>query len=71
VTVTRRPLPPVTAPALGVWGSHDTYITESRLQRSGDFVNGPSRYERIQNAGHWLPLDSPERINELLLEHLT
>ena len=67
----RRALPPVTAPALGVWGSRDPFIIESRMQRSGEFVNGPWRYERIENAGHWLPLDSPERINELLLEHLT
>ncbi|MDB5070585.1 MAG: putative hydrolase or acyltransferase of alpha/beta superfamily [Candidatus Eremiobacteraeota bacterium] len=65
-----RPLPAVAARTLGIWGSRDPYIVESRMRRSGEFVTGPWRYERIENAGHWLPLDSSERINELLLEHL-
>ena len=66
----QRPVPPVAAPSLGMWGTRDPYIIESRMQRSGEFVTGPWRYERIENAGHWLPLDSAARVNELLLEHL-
>ena len=64
-----RPVPSVAAPALGMWGTRDPYIIESRMQRSSEFVTGPWRYERIENAGHWLPLDSAARVNELLLEH--
>jgi len=26
------------------------------------------RYERIEGAGHWLPLEQPERIAELAVE---
>jgi len=28
------------------------------------------RYERIDDAGHWLQIDDPARVNELLLEFL-
>ena len=31
---------------------------------------GTWRYERIEGAGHWMQLDAPERVNELLLDFL-
>jgi pimeloyl-ACP methyl ester carboxylesterase len=40
------------------------------MQRSGDFVSGEWRYERVAGVSHWLQLDAPERVNELLLEFL-
>jgi pimeloyl-ACP methyl ester carboxylesterase len=66
----RRPLPAVTAPTLGLWSSGDRYLTEDRMLRSADYVTGPWRYERIEGASHWMQLDAPERVNELLLEFL-
>jgi pimeloyl-ACP methyl ester carboxylesterase len=41
------------------------------MVRSAAHVTGPWRYERIEGAGHWMQLDRPDRINELLLEFLT
>ena len=38
--------------------------------RSGEHVSGPWRYERIEGASHWMQLDAPDRVNELLLEFL-
>jgi pimeloyl-ACP methyl ester carboxylesterase len=63
-------MPDVQAPTLGIWSSGDLYLTEDRMRRSGDYVAGPWRYERIEGASHWLQLDAPERVNELLLEFL-
>jgi pimeloyl-ACP methyl ester carboxylesterase len=37
---------------------------------SGEHVDAPWRYERVEDAGHWLQLDAPERVNELLLDFL-
>lgn len=37
---------------------------------SASFVDAHWRYERIDNASHWLPVDAPDRLNELLLEWL-
>jgi pimeloyl-ACP methyl ester carboxylesterase len=65
-----RPLPPVNAPTLGMWSTGERYLTEAPMIRSGEYVTGPWRYERIEGASHWLQLDAPDRVNRLLLEHL-
>jgi pimeloyl-ACP methyl ester carboxylesterase len=61
-------LPPISAPTLGIWSSGDLYLAEEAMVRSGQVVKGPWRYERIEDATHWIPLDQPERFNTLLLE---
>jgi pimeloyl-ACP methyl ester carboxylesterase len=61
-------LPPVQAPTLGIWSTGDAYLTEEPMTRSGQYVDGGWRYERVEEASHWMQLDQPERINNLLLE---
>lgn len=34
-------------------------------------VSGPFRYERIDDAGHWMQLEVPEQVNRLLLDFLS
>jgi pimeloyl-ACP methyl ester carboxylesterase len=63
-------LPPVRAPTLGIWSSGDDYLTEQAMTASGNYVTGGWRYERVERAGHWVPLDQPDRLNALLLEFL-
>jgi pimeloyl-ACP methyl ester carboxylesterase len=63
-------LPPVRAPAMGVWSSGDLALTEESMVDSAKFVAGPWRYERIGGAGHWLPLEAADRLDALLLDHL-
>ncbi|MDR0360831.1 MAG: alpha/beta hydrolase [bacterium] len=62
--------PSVAAPVLGIWSTGDLYLTEHSMTRSAEFVSGPWRYERVEGAGHWIPLDRPEVLNSLLLEFL-
>lgn len=64
------PFPAVDVPTMGIWSSGDAYLTEEGMLGSAEHVTGPWRYERIEGAGHWLQLDAPERINELLLDFL-
>ena len=33
-------------------------------------MTGPWRYERVEDAGHWLQLDAPDTVNALLLDFL-
>ena len=40
------------------------------MRGSAAYVTGPWRYERFEGCGHWLQLDAPGRVNELLLEFL-
>lgn len=63
-------LPPVSCPTLGVWSSGDVALTERQMTASAAFVDAAWRYERIDGAGHWMQLEQPDRVNELLLDHL-
>jgi pimeloyl-ACP methyl ester carboxylesterase len=65
----RRAFPKIAAPTLGLWSDRDPYLLEGPMVASGAEVTGGWRSERIEDAGHWLQLDAPERVNELLLEH--
>ena len=63
-------LPPVAAPTLGIWSTGDHYLDGERMKSSAGFVQGPWRYEEIPGASHWVPLDAPETLNDLLLDWL-
>lgn len=67
----RRTLPPVAAPVLAMWSTGDIYLAEGAVIRSEQHVTGRWRYERVDAPTHWLQVDAPERVNELLLEHLS
>jgi pimeloyl-ACP methyl ester carboxylesterase len=67
----RPPLPPIQADTLGIWSSGDHYLTEDRMVASGEFVAGAWRYERIEDASHWMQVDEPERVNALLVGFLS
>jgi len=50
---------------LGIWSDGDAFVTERQM------IESPlQRYERIEGASHWMQLDQPERVNELILQHL-
>jgi pimeloyl-ACP methyl ester carboxylesterase len=34
-------------------------------------VTGGWRYVRIEDSSHWIPLDQPDRVNQLLVEFLS
>jgi len=65
-----RVLPPAQADTLGLWSTGDNYLIERGMTESAAHVSGRWRYERIEDAGHWMMLDQPERINALLLDFL-
>jgi pimeloyl-ACP methyl ester carboxylesterase len=66
-------LPPwqrIRNPVLGVWSERDPFLLEPQMALSAATVDGPWRYERIAEAGHWMMLDKPEQLNQLLLDFL-
>jgi len=65
-----RPFPAIAAPTLGLWSTGDDYLLEGPIRQSGEHVLGGWRYERVEDASHWLQLDRPERVSELLLDFL-
>ena len=63
-------LPPVQAPAMGVWSTGDFALSEVQMTDSAANVTGPWRYERLDGPGHWMQLEEPGRVNALLLDFL-
>lgn len=64
------PFPPIESPTMGIW-SEDFALTEEQMLNSAKLVIGPWRYEKIEGAGHWIPLRAPDHLNQLLLDHLS
>jgi pimeloyl-ACP methyl ester carboxylesterase len=62
------PLPPITVPTMGIWSTDDFALSEDQMLGSQKYVTGPWRYERIEDVGHWIPLEAADRVNELLLD---
>lgn len=63
-------LPPVQAPTMGVWSSGDMALTQTQMTDSAQHVAGPWRYERVDGPGHWMQLEAPAAISQLLLDFL-
>ena len=70
VTVFIRKQPNVSAPTLGLWSDGDRFLTEAQMLNSQSYVDGPWRYERLRGH-HWISLEQPERLNQLMLEYFS
>jgi len=68
--ITEPLFPLINIPVMGVWSSGDHHLLEPQMQESKWNVTGPWRYERVEGAGHWMMLEKPAVINELLLDFL-
>jgi pimeloyl-ACP methyl ester carboxylesterase len=64
-------LPPIQAPAMGVWSSGDIALTEAQMKGSGEHCAGGFRYERLDGPGHWMQLEAPDAVNGLLVDFLS
>lgn len=63
-------LPPIRCPVMGVWSRGEVALTEKQMTGSQAYVEGSWRYERIEDAAHWMQLDAPDQLNRLLLDFL-
>jgi pimeloyl-ACP methyl ester carboxylesterase len=59
----------VTAPTLVIWGERDRYLGVEMTKGLARWVPNV-QVVRIPDASHWVQNDSPERVNELLLDFL-
>lgn len=64
------PPPPVAAPVMGVWSTGDLALTEAQMTGSAEYIAGSWSYERLEGAGHWMQLEAPAVVNELLLDFI-
>lgn len=61
------PLPDVTVPALGLWTIEDHYLLPDYMLGTYRYMRASWRAERIDGASHFLMLDQPQRVTDLIL----
>jgi pimeloyl-ACP methyl ester carboxylesterase len=59
----------VQAPTLIVWGENDHALVPEMATKSLEYCEN-GRLERFPDATHWVPHEYPDRVVDLLLEHL-
>ena len=67
----RGPLGPIRVPTLYIWGDADDTVGRTAAEGTVDFVSAPYRFEVLPGVGHFAADQAPDRVNELLLQHLT
>ncbi|WP_213770403.1 alpha/beta hydrolase [Bradyrhizobium sp. dw_78] len=66
----RGPLGPIRVPTLYVWGDADDTVGRDAAEGTEDFVAAPYRFEVLPGVGHFAADQTPERVGELLLQHV-
>ena len=61
-------LPRVSANTLALWTTADPFLTEDQMLASRHWVDGRWHYQRLE-GGHWISLEQPDTVSELLLAH--
>jgi pimeloyl-ACP methyl ester carboxylesterase len=62
---------PITMPTMYVWSTEDPALGREPAEATGAHVAGPYRFEVLEGVGHWVPEAAPDRMNALLIDHLT
>lgn len=65
-----RELGSVTVPTMYVWSTEDIALGREAAEATGDFVEGPYRFEVLEGVSHWIPESAPDALSGLLLDFL-
>jgi pimeloyl-ACP methyl ester carboxylesterase len=63
-------IPEVSVPTLYIWGTADSSVGRRAAELTEQFVSGPYRFVEVEGGGHFIVDQFPERIGELMIEHL-
>lgn len=66
----RGPLGPIRVPTLYIWGDADDTVGRTAAEGTVDFVAASYRFEALPGVGHFAADQVPDRVSELMLEHL-
>jgi pimeloyl-ACP methyl ester carboxylesterase len=66
----RGPLGPTRVPTLYIWGDADDTVGRTAAEGTVDFVAAPYRFEVLPGVGHFAADQAPDRVSELMLEHV-
>lgn len=59
--------PRVKIPVFGIWSTDDVALAEDQMIGSAAFVDAPWWYERLDGVSHWIPVDAPDTVSEMLI----
>lgn len=60
----------IEVPTLYVWGANDGALGPEAARLTEKYVNGPYRFEVLDDAPHWIPEERADQLNDLLLGFL-
>ncbi|MDQ1424091.1 MAG: hypothetical protein QOD72_1589 [Acidimicrobiaceae bacterium] len=60
----------ITVPTMYVWGDRDPTVGRYAAEGTAAHVTGPYRFVELPDVGHFASDERPDRVSELLLEHL-
>lgn len=60
----------ITVPTMYVWSTADIALGRVAAEGSAQWVEGPYRFEVLEDVSHWIPEMAADELNRLLLEHL-
>ena len=61
---------PISVATLYIWGTADATVGRRAAELTAQFVSGPYRFVEIEDGGHFIVDQFPDRVAELLLENL-
>ena len=64
------PLGPVTVPTMFTWSDGDVALCRDGAEITGEYVEGPYRFEVLKGVSHWIPDLAAEQMSALLLDHI-
>jgi pimeloyl-ACP methyl ester carboxylesterase len=64
-------LGPITTPTLYVWSTEDVALGTEAAEATAQCVEGPYHFAVIEGVSHWIAEQAPDRLNQLLLDHIT
>jgi pimeloyl-ACP methyl ester carboxylesterase len=63
-------IPAVSVSTLYIWGTADASVGRRAAELTAQFVGGPYRFVQIEGGGHFIVDQFPDRMAQLLIEHL-
>jgi pimeloyl-ACP methyl ester carboxylesterase len=67
----REGLGPITTPTLYVWSTDDVALGREAAEATASCVDGPYRFAVIDGVSHWIAQQAPDRLSQLLLDHVS
>ncbi len=60
---------PISMPTMFIWSTGDTALGREGAEGTAKFIEGPYRFEIIEDVSHWVPEEAADAVNGLLREH--